>query len=172
MNVPKGKRSAERRYQRASCDFPAEFTWGTITHQAEVRVISIGGCFLSTPVLVPVEEELDSEFRLSPNDAPIHCRGKVVWLSKRGIRTRGDRMARGFALEFMRIYPEDRARIDEYVRVQNRLFKAIEHELEKKHPDKAMVKELFAKARPEESTHLNHIKKVCRQELRYFRLRK
>jgi len=170
--VQKKKLTGERKYQRASCDFPGEMLWGTITHPARVEVISIGGCFLYTEALVPEGEEVDLIFTVEDDDMPIKCTGAVVWVTKEGIKVRENEKLPGFALEFKKIYPEYRARIDEYVKKQNRIFKTIDHELSKSKPDKSLVKELFSKARPNDSTHLNHIKKVCRQELRHFRLRR
>ena len=164
--------SNERRYQRASCALPAEFDWGTISNQALVRVIGIGGAFISTNALVPLDERLDLNFRLAEKTRPIQCRCRVAWLTGRGIEIRGEKHIKGFAVEFTRIYPEDRQLIDEYVRDKIRVYKAISHELKKKRPDKALVKELFGQVRPGESTHLNHIKKACREEAKFYRLRK
>jgi len=171
-NVMREYSSVERRYQRASCAFPAEFTWGSITHHGEILVISLGGCFLGAEAIVPPEEELDVAFRPDPEADPARCRARVVWTAARGVKIRCNRRARGFALEFLRIYPEDRARIDEYVKRQTRLFRSIEHELKKRAPDTALIKELFQRACPGESTHLSHVRKVCREEIRHFRLRK
>lgn len=169
-----GKKSTcdERKFQRASCDCPARFDWGTISNQARIMIISIGGCFLSTETLVPEGEEVELEFKFGDDAKTIECHCRVAWVAKKGIKTRQVGRQHGFALEFLRIYPEDRGLIDEYVTKQNRLFKSIEHELKKKKPDKEQVKDWFASVRPGESTHLNHIKKVCREELLYFRLRK
>lgn len=161
----------ERRYQRAACEFPAEFSWGTVTHRALVKTIGMGGCFLATEAIIPEGEELDMAIKTDPASEPLQCRGKVAWITERGIRLRGKR-CRGFALEFKRIYPEQRARIDEFVKRKNRAFKSIDHELNKARPDKELIKELFKSIYPSESTHLNHIRAVCRDELRYFRLRK
>ncbi|HUT54058.1 MAG TPA: PilZ domain-containing protein [bacterium] len=169
----KGKKlnSLERRYQRASCDFPSEFTWGTVTHRGAAKVISLGGCYLATEVIVPCFEEVELTFAMDPQAPPLRCHGKVVWLSEQGIKVRTGRRERGFALEFKRIYPEDRARVDEYVKRQTRLFRAIEHEFKKARPDKDLIKDVFGLACPGESTHLGHIHKRCREETRYFRLR-
>jgi Tfp pilus assembly protein PilZ len=161
----------ERRYQRASCEFAAEFTWGTVSHQAAAKVISMGGCYLATEVIVPCGEEVELVLTLDLAAPLLHCRGRVVWLSQRGIKVRNGRRERGFAVEFKRIYPEDRARVDEYVKRQTRLFRAIEHEFKKAHPDKGLVKDLFSLACPGESPHLGHVRKRCREEGRYFRLR-
>mgnify|MGYP000026492172 CR=1 FL=1 len=165
------KGAVERRHQRASCDAPAEFSWGTITHPATVMVVSMGGCFLRTGVFVPLGEELELTFCLESGPDPIRCRAKVVWLAGRGIRIRGQ-TCRGFALEFMRIFPEDRSRIDEYVRRQTRVFRHLERELAKAHPDRELIKDLYSKVRPGDSLHLGHIRKICAEEIRYFRLRK
>lgn len=162
----------ERRYQRATCDFPAEFTWGTISHQARVVVISIGGTFLDSEVKIPLEQELTLTFTINPAEPPISCQGKVVWLADKGILVWGKTLHRGFAVEFMKMFPEDRARIDEYVRERIRIFRAIDHELCKQRPDKVLVKELFQQVRPGESTHLGHIKKACCEEKRHYRLSK
>ena len=166
------KTSLERRYQRASCDFPADFVWGTINHNARIKVLSIGGCFLAGDVIVPPQEEVELSFNMGPGSKRVKCRGKVVWISEKGVPVSGDEKYKGFAVEFKRMYPEDRAIIDDYVKKQNRIFKTINHELNKSKPDKALIKELFARVYPEDSTHLNHIKKVVREELRYFRLRR
>jgi Tfp pilus assembly protein PilZ len=163
--------SLERRYQRASCAFPAEFTWGTVTHRAETKVVSLGGCYLATEVIVPCGEEVELVLTMDPEAPLLHCHGRVVWLSERGIKVRNGKRERGFAVEFKRIYPEDRARVDEYVKRQTRLFRAIEHEFNKAHPDKGLVKDLFSLACPGESSNIGHVRKRCREEARYFRLR-
>lgn len=165
-------RHLERRYQRASCNFPAEFVWGTVSHRAVAKIISIGGCYLASEVLVPNGEELELLLRIDLNSDPIRCLSRVAWVSENGIVTRGGRRYRGFALEFERIYPEERARIDEFVKKRTRVFRTIEHEMDKAHPDKGLIKELFATVCPGESTHMNHIRKACREELRHFRLRR
>jgi Tfp pilus assembly protein PilZ len=161
----------ERRYQRATCDFSANFQWHGRCHEARARVISIGGCFLETTVMPEVGAELDFTLQLDPDHEAIHSRAKVAWVAPAGIRIKGPHLHPGFALEFHRIFPEDRARVDDYVRRQTRLFRAIGHELDKAKPDLALVKDLFHQVCPRESTHLNHIRKVCREELRFFRLR-
>ena len=161
----------ERRFQRASSDFPAEYTWGTVTHRAKVSVVSLGGCFLSSEVIVPRGEEMDLSFTLGPDLPAVRCRGKVVWIAERGIKIRDRNRQRGFALEFKRIYPEDRAKVDDYIKRQYRLFRALAHELTKARPDKALINDLFQKACPGESSHLAHIRKLCGEEVRYFRLR-
>jgi hypothetical protein len=164
---------AERRYQRASCEFPAQMSWGTISHRCTVMVISIGGCYVASNVLVPRGEDVEASILMAEGERPVVCIGTVVWVSKRGMKVRWDQQrSSGFAMEFKRIYPEDRARIDDYVRKQNRLYKTIDHELKKAKPDRELVKELFKRVRPGESTHTNHIRKVCREELRHFRLRR
>lgn len=164
---------SERRYQRASASFPAEFVWGTITQPAVALMIGLGGCFLETEVIVPPGEELDLHLRLEPSGGKIKCRGKVAWIAyRKGYPTRAGKKSRGFALEFMRIFPEDRARIEEYVVKRNRLFRAMDHELKKQKPDQRLIKELFSAACPGESTHLAHVRKVCRYEVQHFRLRR
>ena len=161
----------ERRYQRATCDFPAEFSWGTITHPARVKVISIGGCFLETAVMVPPHAEMDVQLWMDAGSRPLHCLAKVVWVAERGIKIKGPKLHPGFALEFQKMYPEDRALLDEYVRRQLRIFRAIGHELEKAHLDRALIKDLFQRVCPHDSTNLAHVRKVCAEELRFFRLR-
>ena len=165
------KGDLERRHQRASCDAPAEFSWGTIPHSASVVVVGMSGCFLKTSVIVPVGQELDLTFCLETGPNPIRCRARVVWHDGRGIKVRGQ-TCHGFALEFKRIFPEDRGRIDEYVRRQVRVFRAIARELAKADPDRELAKDLFGRVRPGDSLHLGHIRRSCADELRYFRLRK
>lgn len=163
--------ASERRHQRASCDCPAEFSWGTITHPATVVIVGMGGCYLRTSAVVPNGEIIDLTFCLEGAPEPIRCQSKVVWLSERGVRVRGQ-ASRGFALEFQRIFPEDRARIDEYVKRTNRVFRAIEREFEKNTPDRELIKDLYAKVRPGDSLNMRHIRHVTDEELKYFRLRK
>ncbi len=165
-------RSGERRFQRASCCFPGTFNWGTVSHPATIMIIGLGGGFVSSEVQVPEGCDVSLSFEMDPEREPVRARGKVAWLTRKGIRIRDMPRRQGFAVEFTRIFPEHKARIDEYVKNQNRLFKAIDHEMKKKKPDKKLIKKLFSQARPGESTHLNHIKKVTKDELRHFRLRK
>jgi hypothetical protein len=162
---------AERRYQRATCNFGAEFSWGTITHAAQVRIISMGGCFLETPVLVPSGSEIEAMIGISEGEPPIRSRAKVVWVADKRAPVIGRERVPGFALEFIQMFPEDRARLEDYVRRRNRIFHAILHELDKTKPDRPLVNDLFLRVCPNESTHLNHIRKVCFEELKHSRLR-
>jgi hypothetical protein len=171
MINPARSLGVERKHQRASCDCPAEFTWGTINHPATVVIVGMGGCFVHAEVMVPKGEELELRFCMEPSPEPIRCRAQVVWIAARGIRVRGQ-TCRGFAVEFLRIYPEDRSRVDEYVKRQTRVFRAIGRELEKPAPNTELVKDLFSRVRPGDSLHMNHIRGVSMDELRYFRLRR
>ena len=162
----------ERRYQRASCLFPAEFTWGTVTHRGRIMSVGLGGCFIESKVLVPLHEELDLLFYMEGAINPIKCRSKVAMILKTGAKALGKKKPKGFGLEFLKIFPEDRQKLDEYVKQQIRIFKTIDHEINKVKRDTALIKELFSGVRPGESTHLNHIKKVTLENLKLFRLRK
>lgn len=169
---PERQSGGERRYQRSSAAFPAQFTWGSLTQQGEVVMIGLGGCFMAAEVIVPVGEELEVVIFLEPM-SPIRGRARVAWITgRKGFRLGGQKSKRGFALEFLKIFPEDRARIEDYVKRQTRLFRAMDHELKKQKPDYHVVKQLFAAACPGESSHLNHIRKVCREEVKLYRLRK
>ncbi len=162
----------ERRYQRASCLFPAEFTWGTVTHRGMILSIGLGGCFIGSKVLVPLHEKLDLVFYMEGDLNPIKCRSKVAMISKTGVHALGKIKRKGFGLEFLKIFPEDRQKLEEYVQHQIRIFKTIDHELGKIKRDTPLIKELFASVRPDESIHLNHIKKVTRENMKLFKLRK
>jgi PilZ domain len=162
----------ERRYQRASCMFPAEFTWGTVNHKGRILSVGLGGCFIESKVLVPLHEELNLVFYMEGTINPIKCRSKVAMVAKTGARALGRKIPKGFGLEFLKIFPEDRFKLEEYVKIQVRIFKTIDHELSKVKRDIPLIKELFLRVRPDESTHLNHIKKVTRENLKLFRLRR
>ena len=99
------KGDLERRHQRASCDAPAEFSWGTITHSASVVVVSMVGCFPKTGVIVPVGQELDLTFCLESGPNPIRCRARVVWHDGRGIKVRAGSLS-GLAEEAPSAYKD------------------------------------------------------------------
>jgi len=73
----KPPQALERRHQRAACEFPAEFSWGTVTHRALVKTIGMGGCFLATEAIIPEGEELDLAIRQTR--PPSRCNAGARW---------------------------------------------------------------------------------------------
>jgi len=78
----------------------------------------------------------------------------------------------GFGVEFDQLTQEDREVIDSFVRRKLRILRGIAYELRHSPRNVPRIKSLFSEIHPDESQHLNHIRKVVSEELRYFRLRK
>ncbi len=162
----------ERRFQRSGCDLPAYYSVQGSWKPARIITISAGGAFLACkPEKIQKDKIIEVQFQI--NDKTISALGRVVWINPRKMKNRtGFPYPPGFAVEFERISAEERAEIDQFVKKNLRILRTIAYELTQPNPDREKIKELFLKLRPEDSLHLNHIKKVVKYELRHFRIRK
>jgi len=64
--------------------------------------ISVGGVFLETDALLPIDTELHLEFPLRSESPPIQCKGRVAWLNNAS-HLRKDYAAAGMGIEFIDI---------------------------------------------------------------------
>lgn len=163
----------ERRFQRAGCSIPAEAYYDQESFSVQIKTIGGGGAFLQSSKFLSENSVIELKFQL-PDGREINALARIVWTNTPINQDRNlvKEYSVGFAVEFERISNEDRAAIDLYVRFILRTLRAIAYELKNSPVDKEKVRELFKKIKPDDSLHLNHIKKVVQKELRYFRLKK
>lgn len=172
MQTPPVPAEPERKFQRASCRLSARFrVAGQPSRRAEILTVSIGGAFLATPRPPATGSLLQVEFVLDSHRFSLP--GRVAWNSRENpsYRDRSGRRA-GFAVEFESLGPQDRELLDRYVRHRNRAFRLLAFELDRPDPDPALIRAIFRQLCPGESTHIRHIRRLVRHELRHFRLRK
>lgn len=165
-------RSKERRFQRTGCDLPARYIYEGRAHYARITTISAGGAYLAcNPREVELNRVLELEFEL--DGELINAISRLVWIN-RGLRNHlgGGLYAPGFAVEYERLSAEARAKIDAFVKRSLRILRALSFELSQRELDREKISHLFLSLRPGDSLHLNHIRKVVKQELRHYRLRK
>lgn len=165
--------SPERRFQRAPCSFPGAVSWQGKSSPVEVVSLSIGGAYFVCSTQVPAGGEVSFAVRMS-DQCLIRGRGRVIWNSihNRAVRRSRLKLPVGFGVEFDQLTQEDREVIDSFVRRKLRILRGIAYELRHSPRNVPRIKSLFSEIHPDESQHLNHIRKVVSEELRYFRLRK
>lgn len=162
----------ERRYQRAECDLNGRYFHRDRWYPAKVITIGAGGAFVAgryhkikTDDLVHLVFDLEGK--------SISTISRVVWPNPKKLKNRtGFPYPPGFAVEFEKISGDSRADIDQFVKKSLRILRALVHELARLEPDRERISRLFLDMRPGDSTHLNHIRKIVKQEFRLFRLRK
>lgn len=64
--------------------------------------IGVGGLFLETEKLMPIDSELYLEFQLNQELAPIRCRGRVAWINDK-TRPKKTNVLSGMGIEFIDI---------------------------------------------------------------------
>jgi hypothetical protein len=163
----------ERRFQRAPCSFPGAVSWHGNSSQVKVISLSIGGAYFACSTQPPAGGELSFAIRMS-DQCLIQGRGRVIWNSvhNRAFRRGKLRLPAGFGIEFDQLTQEDHEVIDSFVRRKLRILRGIAYELRHTPRNVSRIKSLFSEIHPDESQHLNHIRKVVSEELRYFRIRK
>lgn len=76
--------------------------------------ISVGGIFLRTRELLPLETQIQLEFRLSHTSLPIQCRGRVAWVKPHtGLNPQDD--GTGMGIELITLRPGDRLAIQSFI---------------------------------------------------------
>ncbi len=163
----------ERRFQRAPCSFPGTYACGGKTSPVRVTTLSIGGGFFACRTRPPSGSDFAFAIRLS-DQYLIRGRGMVIWNSSRKKSIPGikEKLPPGFGVEFTELREEDREVIDSFVRRKLHILRHIAHELKQDPRDSVKIKSLFSEIHPDHSQHINHIRKVVTEELRYFRLRR
>jgi CheY-like chemotaxis protein len=69
-----------RKHERVTCHLPLNFTYGAIRKEALLTHVSLGGAFLVTEEIIPVESTIEVNLQL-PGVARIHhVQGRVVWI--------------------------------------------------------------------------------------------
>jgi hypothetical protein len=162
----------ERRFQRSESDLEAEYYFRGKWHPAKTITISAGGAYLACRAPKIRDNDLiDLVFILE--GMTIITISRVVWVNSKKMRpNQGFPYPPGFAIEFEKITGEMRAAVDQYVKKSLRTLKTLVYELSLPIADREKIIRLFISLRPGDSTRLNHIRKIVKQEFRHFRLRK
>jgi type IV pilus assembly protein PilZ len=74
------------------------------------RNINEGGLFIESETPLPLDQQVQLQFRLPGVDAPIKVSGRVAWIREGGVDG-----PPGMGVEFENLDPNDRLRIDEIV---------------------------------------------------------
>lgn len=162
----------ERRYQRSECDLSVKYYFHGKWHPGKAITISAGGAYLAcrAPKLKG-NDLIDLVLLLEGLTIPTISR--VVWANPQKMKNNeGFPYPPGFAVEYEKIPGELRAEIDQFVKKSLRTLKTLVYELKLPDTDREKISRLFLELRPGDSTRLNHIRKVVKQEFRHFRLRK
>lgn len=77
--------------------------------------LSIGGLFLETPIVLPLETLLTLEFHLPETPEPVLCKGRIAWVNTACSRVKPG-YPPGLGLQFLDLPPHDIARLHDFVR--------------------------------------------------------
>jgi CheY-like chemotaxis protein len=69
-----------RKYERITCSLPVSYSYGSIARDALLSHLSLGGCFLVTEEVIPVESTIEVSIHLPTSPHPHRIAGRVVWL--------------------------------------------------------------------------------------------
>lgn len=72
----------------------------TKDQSGQMADISLGGLFLETDRLMPVDSQLHLEFRLENGSAPMRCTGRVAWQNPEAAKKKPD-LGGGMGIEFL-----------------------------------------------------------------------
>jgi CheY-like chemotaxis protein/Tfp pilus assembly protein PilZ len=110
LPVWSGKRSKIKTPAKFGID-PDEMITGALSD------ISVGGVFLETDKLFPIDTELHIDFQLSQDATFKKCKGRVAWVNQRG-SLKKDYASTGMGIEFIDIPKLDILAIQAWVRNQ------------------------------------------------------
>lgn len=83
---------------------------------AQTVNISGGGVFIRTNEPLDLEEEFYLKLHIPDGEEPVEVLCKVVWSNKYGKET--DDLPRGMGVKFIKIHPQDKKRIEEFIQTQ------------------------------------------------------
>ncbi len=158
----------ERRYQRATLRVPVYFGREGYTSRGKSLTISIGGIFIETNVLLPLNEEIKLKFNL-PGYGPVEARGIVIWRATKPVSKRFKNP--GIAVKFTEIAEEQCKSIEDYVIKKSRIIRTIKHLLSQEKPDMKKINELLTSTYIHDYSNLEDLRRQIEEELNLFRLR-
>lgn len=158
----------ERGYPRATLRVPVYFGVDEYTYEGRSLTISIGGLFIETKVLMPLDQEIKLKFTI-PGYGSIELKGAVVWRVTKPISRRFKNP--GIAVKFTDINEEQCRKIEDYVIKKSRVIRTIKHLLSEKKPDMKQINELLTSTYIRDYSTLDDLKKKLDNELALFRLR-
>jgi response regulator RpfG family c-di-GMP phosphodiesterase len=69
-----------RKHQRVTCNLPVSYSYGSLAREALLSHLSLGGCFLVTEEVIPVESTIEVNLHLPTTHHLHRIAGRVVWL--------------------------------------------------------------------------------------------
>ncbi len=158
----------ERGYQRATLRVPVYFGSEGYTSTGKSLTISIGGIFIETNVLLPLDQEIKLKFNL-PGYGPVEAKGTVIWRVTKPLSKRFKNP--GIAVRFTEIAEEQCKNIEDYVIKKSRIIRAIKHMLSEKKPDMKRINELLTSTYIHDYSTIEDLRRQIEEELDLFRLR-
>lgn len=158
----------ERGYPRATLRVPVYFGVDEYTSTGKSLTVSIGGLFIETSVLMPLDQEIKLKFKI-PGYGSIEAKGTVVWRVTKPVSKRYQKP--GIAVKFIDIGLEQCKKIEDYVIKKSRILRTIKHLLSEKNPDMKKINELLTSTYIHDYSTLDDLKKKLDNELALFRLR-
>lgn len=158
----------ERGYPRATLRVPVYFGVDGYTSAGRSLTISIGGIFIETKILMPLDQEIKLKFTI-PGYGSIELKGTVVWRVTKPVSKRFKNQ--GIAVKFTDINEEQCRQIDDYVIKKSRIIRTIKHLLSEKKPDMKRINELLTSTYIHDYSTLDDLKKKLDNELALFCLR-
>lgn len=158
----------ERGYPRATLRVPVQFGVDEYTSNGKSLTISIGGIFVETNFLLPLDQEVKLKFTL-PGYGVIEVKGTVVWRVTKAVSRRFKNP--GIAVKFTEISVEDIRKIEDYVLKKSRIIRTIKHLLNQEKPDMKRINELLTSTYIHDYASIEDLRKKVEDELALFRLR-
>lgn len=85
------------------------------TEEVFVIDVALAGVFIERKEPLPINEELEIEFRVPGNELPIKARCRVAWCRKKGAPLQTKTLPTGIGLHFIEIADSDMARLRDHV---------------------------------------------------------
>jgi Tfp pilus assembly protein PilZ len=158
----------ERGYPRATLRVPVYFGVDEYTSTGKSLTVSIGGIFIETGVLMPLDQEIKLKFTI-PGYGPIETKGTVVWRATKPVSKRFRNP--GIAVKFTELNLEQCRMIEDYVIKKSRIIRTLKHLLSEKKPNMKQINELLTSTYIRDYSTLDDLRKKLENELALFRLR-
>ena len=102
-----------RKEERVSAKIKISFKKANDFVKAYIANLGSGGLFISTEKFLPVGSLLNLEFNLPDSDKVILTQGKVAWTRPKN--NSAQKIPPGMGIEFIKMSPEDRQVLDDYL---------------------------------------------------------
>ena len=82
------QKKEQREHPRTRCSIITEYNFENQVYKGTIKNISLGGAFILSPHLVPVNREISQSFFFPNFEIPIRSRSKIIWVDTKGFGVR------------------------------------------------------------------------------------